>query len=171
MEPPNDRTADAGNGAVADKPKKKGGFKLALIMFVVAIAGGATVAFVMYDSLVAMANGTDPADLEPKTEVVEYGSFHEIQGLIVNPAESGGKRYLMVTLAIEVGNEAVIEEIKDKDIVIRDQVLGILGAHTADELADINVRESLKSELLTAVETIVGKGKVQRLFFTQYVLQ
>lgn len=173
---PTDETRDRGDAVAAEAdeaapPKKKKGGLIMIVLFAVALIGGGAGGFFMYDKLVAMATGTDLSVLEPQTETVEYGAFHEMQGLIVNPAASGGKRYLMVSMALEVANDGVVEQLKEKEIVVHDGTLQILGRHTAEELADISVREQLKEELLAAVNEVVGEGQVSRLYFTQYVLQ
>jgi flagellar FliL protein len=172
MEPPiePDASPDAVGGS-EEAPKKKKGAMLPMILFVVALVAGGAGAFVMYEKLVAAATGTDLSAGTETTQMVEYGVFHEISGLIVNPAESMGKRYLMVSMGLEVANEGTIADLEEKDIVIRDRVLKLLGSHNADELADIGVREQLKEELLSGLNTLLGEDAIKRLYFTQYVLQ
>jgi flagellar protein FliL len=113
--------------------------------------------------------GADGKEALPKP--VEYGQFMEIQGLVINPAESGGKRYLMLNLGLESSNAVTLGEIKQKEVVVRDTVLKVLGALTVDELANIAYRNDIKRRLRDAVNAVLGKGEVSRIYFTQYVLQ
>ncbi len=77
----------------------------------------------------------------------------------------------MVNLGLEVNKESVLEELSQKDMVVRDTVLRLLSARTVAELADISLRETIKQELMQEINRVLAEGKVQRLYFTQYVLQ
>lgn len=152
--------------------KKKRPLALVLIPLVLlACVGGGWVAFTQYARLAAAATvlaGDDEAEPE---EPIEYGEFLEIQGLIVNPAGTGGQRYLMINLGLESGESKVLEELEAKEVVVRDHVLRLLSRRSVDELADIAQRDPLKDELRTAINGVLEKGEVTRLYFTQYVLQ
>ncbi|AEN74015.1 flagellar basal body-associated protein FliL [Rhodothermus marinus SG0.5JP17-172] len=136
-------------------------------------AAGAWLAYFYYPSLAQAAeqfSGTKD-DKEEKKPSVEYGQFMELQGFIVNPAGTDGTRYLMINLGLESAKGDVLEELKEKEIVVRDTVLKLLGQRTVEELADISLRAQLKKELREAVNGILQKGKIDRVYFTQYVLQ
>ena len=155
------------------KPKGKGRFRLILIpLILLAAAGGAWVAYSQYGTLAgtaaALGLGGDANDAE---KPIEYGEFMEIDGLVINPANSEGRRYLMVKLGLESNKGAVLEELKQKEVVVRATVLKLLAAHTVEDLANIELRAQIKEELRSAVNAILRKGEVDRLYFTQYVLQ
>jgi flagellar FliL protein len=114
-----------------------------------------------------------PADslAESSKEPREYGSFTRMQGLVVNPAGSAGNRYLAVSLAFESKSRSVEEEIQRKKVVVRDAVLSLLSEQTVDELADPSQRDELKSMLREETNGILRSGTVDRLYFTEFVLQ
>jgi flagellar FliL protein len=91
--------------------------------------------------------------------------------MIINPAESQGSRYLMVNVGFESDQEIVLTELENKEVVIRDRVIKMLGEFTVPELSDIDRRAFLKDTLLTSVNQVLQDGEVRRLYFTQYVLQ
>jgi flagellar FliL protein len=101
----------------------------------------------------------------------DFGSFYEVDNMIVNPAESQGSRYLMVNVGFESDIEEVLTELENKEVVVRDRVIKLLGEFTVPELADIDQRPFLKDTLRTSVNQVLQKGSVRRLYFTQYVLQ
>lgn len=153
------------------EPKKKRGMMLVLIPLVlVAAAGGGWVAFTQYARLSAAAAVFAESE-QPEDAPIEYGEFLEIQGIIINPAESNGQRYLMVNIGLESDKAKVLEEIESKEIVVRDKMVKMLGEHTVEILADISQRQTIKDELREAINKVLEKGEVQRLYFTQYVLQ
>lgn len=141
---------------------------LLLPLFALAGAGGGYVALTQ----LAPAAPAD-ADTEAPTpaEPIRYGQFLQIDGLIVNPAGTDGSRYLMVTVGLESSSGRVIRELGEKEVVVRDAILTVLGHKTVAELASIGQRDALREELRQAVNAILRHGQVDRLYFTQYVLQ
>ncbi len=136
-------------------------------------AAGAWLAYFYYPHLAKAAeqfSGTND-DKKEEEQPIEYGQFMELQGFIINPAGTGGTRYLMINLGLESAEGSVLEELKEKEIVVRDTVLKLLSQRTVEELADISLRAQLKQELREAVNGILKKGKIDRVYFTQYVLQ
>ena len=153
--------ADA-DPAPVEAPKKKS--KLVFLLPVLALALGGGGGYYQYQKAAA-----PEAPVEDVAEPVEYGEFAVLAGVIVNPAESGGRRYLMVDLALE-GDEDTVGEVGAREAVIRDAVVGVLGQKTVDELAAIDRRTALKDTLRASVNAVI-EGEVDRLYFTQYVIQ
>jgi|APHM01.1.fsa_nt_gi Flagellar basal body-associated protein len=111
--------------------------------------------------------GGDPSEAGKRT----YGSFTRMKGLVVNPAGSGGNRYLAVSIAFESKNQAVRAEMEDKKVVVKDAILTLLSEQTAEKLSDPDRRDELKAELLKETNGILSDGTVDRLYFTEFVLQ
>lgn len=101
----------------------------------------------------------------------EYGAFAQLKGLVVNPAESQGNRYLAVSIAFETDNSSVEKELQDKKVVVKDAVLGLLSERTVEELSDPEQRDALKEALRKETNRILQTGDVDRLYFTEFVLQ
>jgi len=106
-----------------------------------------------------------------KDEPIRYGQFIELTDLIVNPAYSGGKRYLMLSVGIESEKSSTLEELSTKEIVVRDTILKVVGQYTVEELADINLRTEIKGQIRGAINSIVTEGEVSRVYLTRWVLQ
>ncbi len=118
-------------------------------------------------------DATTGASNTPSSAVVptDYGSFYEVENMIVNPAESQGSRYLMVNVGFESDAQEVLTELENKEVVVRDRVIKLLGEFTVPELSNIDQRSFLKDTLRTSVNQVLQQGAVRRLYFTQYVLQ
>ena len=98
-------------------------------------------------------------------------AMHVISDLVLNPASSGGSRFLLVSIAMECANANVVSTLVRRDAELRDVVLSTLGRKTIDELTDVNTRDVIKTELLTVIHERFGKKSVQRLYFPQFVVQ
>jgi flagellar FliL protein len=114
------------------------------------------------------------AEHEPAKEgeaKAEGAAVHLLENLVLNPASSGGSRFLLLTVAIEVGNAKAGEDFKTRDAELRDIILTSLGVKTVEELTEIARREQFKTDLKTAINAKFGKKAVKGLYFPQFVVQ
>jgi flagellar FliL protein len=99
------------------------------------------------------------------------GVMYEIKDITINPAESKGQRFLVMSVGLQVRSDKDVQDVVRREIVIRDAIIAILSKKTVDQLSDINIRNDLKQELGVAINQILDKPSVRNLFFTQYVMQ
>jgi len=107
----------------------------------------------------------------PEGEKGGEATVHLIENLVLNPAGSGGSRFLLLTVAIEAGSATVATDMTTRDAELRDIILSSLGLKTVDQLTDMSVRDSIKAEVQTAISARFGKKSVKRLYFPQFVVQ
>lgn len=168
---------NAADGAVTPKSESK--LKLLLLpLALVALVGGGAVTATQYTTVAGLVHRTGSAEAAPEgeeaeaAEPVEYGVFAQIEGLTVNPETHGeGTRYLLVNIGVEAPKEAVLEELSQRDVVIRDTIIKLLSARTVAELSTVETRAALKEEVRDAINAVLQKGQITRIYFTQYVIQ
>ncbi len=98
--------------------------------------------------------------------------LYTISDLVLNPAGSGGTRFLMLSVAFDMKDSAAVDLLKQRDAEIKDAVLALVGAKTVEQLAEVSAREPLKAEINTLVSTIVKQKKlIKRVSFPQFVIQ
>ncbi|MEI6740728.1 MAG: flagellar basal body-associated FliL family protein [Gemmatimonadaceae bacterium] len=119
----------------------------------------------------AAAEGEHAAKGEGEKGKEGESNVRVLENLVLNPAGSGGSRFLMLTIAIEAGNGVALEALKARDAELRDVILTDLGAKTIEQLSDIGAREALKTELLEQINVRFGKNSAKRLYFSQFVVQ
>lgn len=172
--------ADEAGGAAADGAavdgegegtKKKGMLLILLPLILVGLGGGGYMAYSQYVALAALGYDSEEAAAEAEGEPTEYGDFLELDNLIINPSGSEGKRYLMIKIGFESDEAKTLEELTEKDVVVRDEILRFLSSKTVDELAAIEQRDQLKQDLREIINGKLTDGMITRLYFTQYVLQ
>lgn len=103
-------------------------------------------------------------------------NLHLIDNLVLNPAGSGGSRFLMLAAALEFNDAAQVEEVKSRDSEVRDVILRVMGSKTVEELSDMAHREEIKGELADSLGTLFKKSKskkkpIRRVYFPQFVIQ
>jgi flagellar FliL protein len=186
--------ADADASTPSDTPPAPGGLKARLPLLAAVVIGlavgvgtGAVVVgpgaarslgYTLPDSLATLVAGAAPVeDAEPE-ETAEGDSAAKgapavltLENLVLNPAGSGGARFLLLSVAIEGADAAAVTKLQSRDAELRDVVLSTLGLKSVDELAEITAREGIKTQLVAALNERFGKQSVRRVYFPQYVVQ
>jgi flagellar basal body-associated protein FliL len=154
----------------SDVKKGKKGKMLKVILIPIILALQAGVAYFVVVNFLA-ANPDQPKQTKAKKEEKSAGQFYEIKDLVINPAGTLGRRFLVVEIGLETHDPKVLEEATSKNIWIRDSVIAFLTQKTSDELLDITKRKRLKAEILVRVNSSLTSGKFEKLYFTKYIMQ
>jgi len=105
-------------------------------------------------------------------EVVEENTnFYNIDGIVVNPASTGGSRFLSTNISFELESPDGIETFKTNEIKIRDALNTILSSKTVTELSDLKTREMIRRQILSIVNKICKPEKAEAIYFVDFVLQ
>ncbi len=102
---------------------------------------------------------------------VVVGPMVEIEPFIVNILDDEGTRYLKAALTFEAETTAGLQEVGERMPQIRDAVLLVAGNKTFNELRDLQGKLQLRAELLGRVNEILKRGKIRRIYFTEFVVQ
>lgn len=90
---------------------------------------------------------------------------------VVNLRQSNGTRYLKVRLGMEISDEKVAEEMRDMDAQISDYINERLSICDISQMDNIAGRNKMKRELLTGINELLKKGVVEKIYFTEFVIQ
>lgn len=164
------------NSAQPDTSAAGGGKKTILIAAIVAVVAGGGGAFlaapVMAKKVAAEIKASAPADGADTEDAPEApGVSHSVDNLVLNPANSGGMRFLMVSVAFDLKDAAAAETLKARDAEVRDALIHLLGGKTVEELAAPGNRDALKAEILASVASLMDEGAVRRIYLPQFVIQ
>jgi flagellar protein FliL len=151
---------------------KKGMPKWIVIVVVVLLLGiGGFIGWQVY----AKANSGEPAakqvaseDAQPTTGVV-----FPLRSFIVNLMEKAGigKKYLKVTMAIEVENDEDKKTIEKFTPQISDMILLLLSSQSTREINTLEGKLELKQALLSRMNQVLGRAIVRKVYFTEFVVQ
>lgn len=125
--------------------------------------------------------GNDSATARPRASAAAEDSaqqaargraIHLIDNIVLNPAQSGGTRFLLLAVAAEVADAGIVEELKTRDAEVRDVLLRVVGANTVERLMDLSVRDSLRAHLADSLGVLLSRrNAVRRVYFPQFVVQ
>ncbi|MBI4797695.1 MAG: flagellar basal body-associated FliL family protein [Desulfarculus sp.] len=95
-----------------------------------------------------------------------------LEPFIVNLADPGGKRYLKLTVSLDIKDEKLKKELETRMPQIRDSVLLLLSSKTFNDISPVAGKIKLRNEVLKIVNnTLGGAGQVHALYFGEFVIQ
>ncbi len=94
-----------------------------------------------------------------------------LEPFIVNIYDGQELRYLKVKVELEMANAGLKAELEGRLAPIRDAILVVLTTKTLQEIQDVQGKNQLREEILTAISKIVAQGKVTKVYFTDFVVQ
>jgi flagellar FliL protein len=116
----------------------------------------------------------DPAtvqDMPVEEEENVIGPLYSLDTMIVNLSDHGGKRYLRVTMALELSDPDAAATIESRLPQVRDAILMILPTKKYDEISTTDGKIALRTEVMEKINTLMTKGRVNNIYFTEFVVQ
>lgn len=103
---------------------------------------------------------------------LNIGPLYPIEGsVVVNLiSTSSQKRYLKTSLTLELSQEGLRAEMEAKKDAIKDTIISILSAKSPEEVQTTKGKERLKEEIMTRLNEFLVDGKINNIFFTEFVV-
>ena len=112
------------------------------------------------------------AEVEAAKNVVpSMGLIHIINNITVNTLGSGGRRYVIAEVALEVSDQLVIDEIISREPQIRDEFIRYLRRQTAQHVLDLGFQERSRRDLTKVLNAHLNSGKVDSMYYIKLLLQ
>lgn len=97
--------------------------------------------------------------------------IYAMDELVVNPANTNGKRYLMVEISLELDNKANFVKLDNNKVRLKQEVMEALSKYTIPELVKVDDRDKIRNELIDVINSVIEVRSVRNLYFTKYVMQ
>jgi flagellar FliL protein len=94
-----------------------------------------------------------------------------MDAFVINIAETNGERYLKIVMQLETSDPAVVTELEQLKPRLRDSILDLLTSKTYKELMDLAGKQRLREDIAGRINNILQKGKVTKVYFTDFVIQ
>jgi len=98
-------------------------------------------------------------------------NIYPLEPFIVNIYDGQELRYLKVKIELDMVGPAVKAEIEGRLAPIRDAILVLLSAKTLQDVQDVQGKNTLKDEILGAINKHIPPGKIAKVYFTDFVVQ
>ena len=159
-----------------DKAAKKSGGKAGMIIIAVFVCicstAGAVFGQVALARMKPEKEKPDAAYEEKEKEEPLGAETLELPALIVDIRTSTGEvHHLKLAMAIELSKPVPEEEQKKLIVRAKDAALSYLRTLTYDEVTSQEKFDGIKKELNDRIGKAMGHGRVNRVLFTEYVVQ
>jgi flagellar FliL protein len=153
-------------------PKKKSPVKMIVILLVILglLGGGGYFAYMKY-----IQPGQSPeavgAGETVEEELTNLGIMFSLDPFIVNLAGSQGKRFLKVTVSLELSAPEVHAEVKENIQKIMDSILVLLSSKNFEDVYSVQGKFKLKDEITARVNRFLVLGHIKEAYFTEFIIQ
>ncbi len=157
---------------VEEKEKKGKGVLIAVVAVFVVLQAVVTFFIVQKTVFSKNTEGAEASQEEILEEAAdEPGLTFPLENLIVNPAGCNGLRFVKISMILETYEEDVIAELEVRTYRINDILIRLLSSKSIEDLDSGWKRDSLKTEMIEAVNGQVGEGGVSNIYFTDFIIQ
>lgn len=174
-----------------EAPEKKKSNMLMIIIIVVLILiilGGAVVAILMMGSDDEQATASSApqvkeksaemkpkrssdADMEDSRKLNQIGLLYPLDTFTVNLKSDSGRRYLKVTMSLELEGAELSLELDSKAPVLRDRIIRILTSKTLEEISSKKGKQKVSDQIMDTLNAMISDGQIKGIYFTEFVIQ
>jgi len=174
----------------AAQPEKKSSNMLMIIIIVVLvliIVIGAVVGILLMggdDEEVAAApqvkeqpakktsrSSSSSSDYGSSRQLSEIGVLYPLDTFTVNLKSDAGRRYLKVTMSLELEGEELSLELDAKSAVLRDRIIRILTSKTLEEISSKKGKAKVETQIMDTLNSMISDGQIKGIYFTEFVIQ
>jgi len=101
----------------------------------------------------------------------EIGVLYPLDTFTVNLKSDSGRRYLKVTMDLELSGQELTAELDNKTAVIRDRIIRILTSKTLEEVTSRKGKDKLTQQIKDALNAMLVDGQILGVYFTEFVIQ
>lgn len=147
------------------------------LLLVIGVIGGVGTKFLLSDkdttdsSKPELEARGNKKEQRPVASREKLGAIYPMDTFIVNLRDEKVTKYLKVAVNLELENEKWAEELKERHPQIRDALIILLSSKESVDVMSIEGKFQLRDEIISAVNKVVGRGKVRNAYFTDFVIQ
>ncbi len=142
------------------------------VLFAGAVGGGF---YMMWNKLADLDALVRPPeeDVEEEDEegLLATGAMFPLDTFVVNLADEKSKRYLRVTMQIELKEGEPVEILEQRLVQVRDIILMILPTKRFQEIRTADGKTLLRQEMMTRLNTLLKQEVINNIYFTEFVVQ
>jgi len=109
--------------------------------------------------------------LDDTRPLSEIGVLYPLDTFTVNLKSDSGRRYLKVTLSLELSGEELSIELDAKTAVLRDRIIRILSSKTLEEISSKKGKQKVSQQIMDTLNSMISDGTIKGIYFTEFVIQ
>jgi flagellar protein FliL len=145
-------------------------FLFGIPLLILLIAGGGAAAYFLGVFAVSESSETELSDNNPP-QIEPLGPLLKMEDFVINIMQKDATRFLKMGITLETKDKESSERIKNRMPQITDAVLLLVGNRQFDQIKDLQGKLQLKADLVTHINSLIGRDEVTDIFFTDFVVQ
>ncbi|HTX55337.1 MAG TPA: flagellar basal body-associated FliL family protein [Candidatus Baltobacteraceae bacterium] len=102
----------------------------------------------------------------------KFGRVIALESVVVNIAQTEGRRYLKATVSVEVPEEEkIVKEVETRKPLVLDALVATLSKKSLADVTAPEALDRLRAEVLERLTASLGPERVRRVFITEFVVQ
>jgi len=101
----------------------------------------------------------------------DIGVLYPLDTFTVNLKSDSGRRYLKVTMSLELEGKELSIELDNKSPVIRDRVIRILTSKSLEEISSKKGKQKVSEQIMDTLNAMISDGRIKGIYFTEFVVQ
>jgi flagellar FliL protein len=111
------------------------------------------------------------ASYDSSRQLNEIGILYPLDTFTVNLKSDSGRRYLKVTMSLELEGEELSLELDAKSAVLRDRIIRILSSKTLEEISSKKGKAKVETQIMDTLNAMISDGQIKGIYFTEFVIQ
>ena len=111
------------------------------------------------------------SNYEDSRQLSDIGILYPLDTFTVNLKSDAGRRYLKVTMSLELEGEELSLELDNKSPVLRDKIIRILTSKTLEEISSKKGKQKVSKQIMDTLNSMISDGQVRGIYFTEFVIQ
>jgi flagellar FliL protein len=116
-------------------------------------------------------SSSSSSDYGSTRQLSEIGVLYPLDTFTVNLKSDAGRRYLKVTMSLELEGEELSLELDAKSAVLRDRIIRILTSKTLEEISSKKGKAKVETQIMDTLNSMISDGKIKGIYFTEFVIQ
>ena len=80
-------------------------------------------------------------------------------------------KFVRVEVRLKMSDEDLVDELKDKNIVLRDAVIEAMSLKRFSQVSTQKGKIALKEDIKTSLNSILADGDIEEVYFTKFIVQ
>lgn len=106
-----------------------------------------------------------------KSSGVYEQTVYTVNDIVINPAGTGGTRFLSVSFGFTLETPELVQEFEEKDVLIRDALITILSSKTIPQLSDPKQKEIIRYQIKKRISKLLETDDLSGVYYKDFVMQ
>ena len=109
--------------------------------------------------------------MDDSRQLADIGILYPLDTFTVNLKSDAGRRYLKVTMSLELEGDELSLELDAETPVLSDRMIRILSSKTLEEISSKKGKAKVSAQVMDTLNAMISDGQIKGIYFTEFVIQ